>query len=296
MELIMKFSVSTYSFSQLMRNGKKTEKDLIPLTKEMGFDGIEFAEIHIPDGMKAADYAEQLREECEKVGITPVNYTIGANFLYPVGGTLESEIERLCKELDIAKILGVSGMRHDATGGWKSKDRKQRGFTDALPYLIEGCRKVTEYGESLGIRTMIENHGFFCQESSRVEQIVNGVSHTNFGLLFDMGNFLCADEDPIQAVGRLSPYVYHVHAKDFHFKSGDNIAPVNGFFKTRGGNYLRGAIIGHGCVPVLQCMSTLQDSGYDGFISVEFEGVEDAETGVEWGLNTLTRCDEVLKG
>lgn len=292
----MKFSVSTYSFSQLTQSGKKTEKELISLAKEMEFDGIEFAEINTPKGMEKPQYAAVLREECERVGITPVNYTIGANFLYPAGGTLDSEVERLQKELNIAKILGVSGMRHDATGGWKKADRMQRGFPEALPCLVEGCKKVTRYAKTLGIRTMIENHGYFCQESARVEQIVNGVNDDNFGILFDMGNFLCADEDPAQAVGRLAPYVYHVHAKDFHFKSGDGIAPVNGFFRTRAGNFLRGAIVGHGCVPVFQCMSTLLAEGYDGFISVEFEGIEEAEKAVEWGLDTLTRYKEILAG
>ncbi len=292
----MKFSVSSYSFSQLTKNGNKTEKDLISLAKKIGFEGIEFAEIHPPVSVDKTSYADELRNECERVGITPVNYTIGANFLYPVGRTLESEIERLKKEVDIAKALGVSGMRHDATGGWKKEVRNQRGFNEALPYSVQGCKEVSEYAHTLGIRTMIENHGFFCQESTRVEQIVNGVGHENFGLLFDMGNFLCADEDPVKAVGRLSQYVFHVHAKDFHFKSGDNIAPVNGFFQTRAGNYLRGAIIGHGCVPVFQCMSTLLRDGYDDFISVEFEGIEDAELAIEWGLDTLTRYNEVLAG
>lgn len=292
----MKFSVSSYSFSQLTRSGNKTEMELISLAKKIGFDGIEFAEIHPPAGMDKAEYAKELNSECERIGIKPVNYTIGANFLYPAGGTLESEIERLKKEVEIAKILGVSGMRHDATGGWKKEDRRQRGFNEALPILVKGCKAVTEYAGTLGIRTMVENHGFFCQESTRVEQLVNCVANENFGLLFDMGNFLCADEDPVNAVGRLSQYVFHVHAKDFHFKSGNNIAPVNGFFQTRAGNHLRGAIIGHGCVPVFQCMSTLLRDGYDGFISVEFEGIEDAEKAVEWGLDTLTRYDEILAG
>lgn len=292
----MKFSVSTYSFSQLTSKGEKTEKELIALAKEMEFDGIEFAEIHPPKGVSKENYAKELRDECEKVGITAVNYTIGAEFLYPRGGSVDSEVERLKKELDIAKILGVSGMRHDATGGWKNENRMQRGYNEALPYLVEGCKKVTEYGKTLGIRTMVENHGYFCQDSERVEKLINGVADENFGVLFDMGNFLCADEDPIFAVGRLAPYVFHVHAKDFHLKSGDSIAPTNGFFPSRAGNFLRGAIVGHGCVPVFQCMATLQRSGYDKFISIEFEGIEHAETGVEWGHNTLLRYRDVLAG
>ena len=68
---------------------------------------------------------------------------------------------------------------------------------------------------------MVENHGFFCQDSDRVELLVNKVAHKNFGLLVDMGNFLCVDEDPAVAVGRCAPYAFNVHVKDFIKKSGE---------------------------------------------------------------------------
>ena len=95
-------------------------------------------------------------------------------------------------------------------------------------------------------------------------------------------------------MGRLAPYAFHVHAKDFHKKSGNAPFFCDGFFKTRGGTYLRGAIIGHGDVPVYQCLSTLVANGYDGYVTVEFEGMEDPATGTTYGLNTLKRmCDSI---
>jgi sugar phosphate isomerase/epimerase len=134
---------------------------------------------------------------------------------------------------------------------------------------------------------MVENHGFFCQDSERVEMLVNGVNHENFGLLIDMGNFLCADEDPAKAAGRLAPYAFHVHAKDFHTKPGTGPNPGRGWFQSRGGNYLRGSIIGHGDVPVVQCINIIRKSGYSGNISIEFEGMEDPLTGISVGFENL---------
>ncbi|NLA76703.1 MAG: sugar phosphate isomerase/epimerase [Clostridiales bacterium] len=289
----MEFSVSTYSYSALVSRGDYTQFQLAELAKDMGFDGIEFTDLSVPDGMTKLDYAASLRAECARVGITPVNYTIGADFLYGSDGDIDREIERLRGEVDVAAVLGVSGMRHDATGGWRGEE-KHRGFDEALVRIIQGCREVTRYAKAKGIRTMMENHGFFCQESLRVERIVNGVGNENFGILLDMGNFLCADEAPEKAFGRLLPYVFHVHAKDFIFKSGDGAAPVGGFFGTRGGNYLRGTVIGHGIVPVTQCMRLLKNAGYNGFVSVEFEGVEDAQTGIGWGLEFLKNTYKTL--
>lgn len=282
----MKFSVSTYSLSGLVGENGVTEKDLIKIAKEIGFQGIEFAEIHTPDGQDKIEYAKELNEECKKVGITPVQYSIGADFL---NNDIEKEIERLKYEVDVACALGVTGMRHDGTPGFQGEDRKTKGFNEALPFLIKGCKAVTEYAKTKGIRTMMENHGYFCQDSDRVEKIVTGVNDSNFGLLLDMGNFLCADENPVVAFGKLMPYVSFVHAKDFHVKSGNNIAPADGFFTTRGGNHLRGAVLGHGDVPVFQCLSLAKNAGYDYFVTLEFEGHEEARMACEWGLNTLKK-------
>ena len=282
----MKFSISTYSLSGLVGKNGVTEKDLIKIAKEIGFQGIEFAEIHTPENKDKIEYAKELNEECKKVGITPVQYSIGADFL---NNDIGKEIERLKYEVDVASALGVTGMRHDGTSGFGGEDRKTKGFNEALPYLIKGCKAVTEYAKTKGIRTMMENHGYFCQDSDRVEKIVTGVNDSNFGLLLDMGNFLCADEDPVVAFGKLMPYVSYVHAKDFHVKSGNNIAPVDGFFTTRGGNHLRGAILGHGDVPVFQCLSLAKNAGYDYFVTLEFEGHEEPRMACEWGLNTLKK-------
>ncbi|MBQ8182399.1 MAG: sugar phosphate isomerase/epimerase [Clostridia bacterium] len=290
----MKFAVSSYSLSSLVNKGEKTEKELISLAKELGFDGIEFAEIHTPDGKDKREYAKELRAECEKQGVEAVQYSVGADFIYGSDGDLDKEIERLKEEVMVAVELGVKGMRHDATGGYKNEEKKYNGFSQALPRIIKGYRAVTEYAEKYGIRTMIENHGYFCQDSDRVESIITGVNHPNFGALIDMGNFLCADEDPVKAVSRLAPFTSYLHAKDFHIKSGNAFPPCDGFFKSRGGNFLRGAVLGHGDVPVFQVMNIIKDSGYDGYVTLEFEGHEDAVTACRWGLNTLRAICKAL--
>lgn len=41
----MKFALSSYSLYPLVKNGEMTEKELIKTAKDLGFDGIEFAEI-----------------------------------------------------------------------------------------------------------------------------------------------------------------------------------------------------------------------------------------------------------
>ena len=245
----MKTCVSSYSFQPMLSSGELTQFQLIGKVKEMGFDGIEFIDLMPEDGMTTEEYAKRLRDESEKKNLPIVNYTIGAELL---NRPLDEECERLFRQVDIAEILGASGMRHDATGGFNAPQSAYCGFDQALPTLIEGCRRVTEYAAEKGISTMVENHGYFAQDSDRVEKLVTGVANPNFGLLVDMGNFACADDPSDKAVGRVAKYAKHVHAKDFHIKSGSEPDPGRGFFRSRAGNYLRGAVIGHGNIPVAQ--------------------------------------------
>lgn len=281
----MKIGVSSYSFQQLISSGEETQLSIIAKAKEMGFDGIEFIDLAPPEGTSEEEYAQLLKEESDRVGLPITAYTIGANLLSDKG--LDAEVERVCRKIDVAEILGAKLLRHDAAWSVPENIKSHLGFEHLLPTLAEGCRRITEYAAVKGITTMIENHGFFCQDSERVEKIINAVSSPNFGVLIDMGNFSCADENSATAVGRLAPYAKHVHAKDFHIKSGNGLNPGKGFFKSRGGNYLRGSIIGHGDIPVYQCIQVLKSSGYDGWISVEFEGLENCIDGIEIGLENL---------
>jgi len=288
MIVFMKLSASTYSYSALTSNGQMTLWDCIQKTKEIGFDGIEFAGIGTAEeGCTVLDHAKKVREECVRVGLEITNYTIGADLLNGHGCKPEDEVARLKKEVDIAAALGAPGMRHDLTYGFNAGARAWRGFDTILPQLAESCRIITEYAASKGVRTMVENHGYFSQDSDRIERLVNAVAHENFGIICDMGNFLCVDEDPIIAVSRLAPYTFLAHAKDFHVKSGSEPNPGSGFFGSRGGNYLRGAIVGHGDVPVLQCLRILRNAGYNGYVSLEFEGMEDPILGVSVGFKNL---------
>ena len=167
----------------------------------------------------------------------------------------------------------------------KSKDSDDEGILSGFTTIVDPTKGIIE--------TMVENHGTFCQRSERVEKLINGVNDPNFGALIDIGNFACADEDNAVATGNLLPYAKHIHAKDFHIKSGNGADPGSGFFKSKGGNYLRGSIIGQGNVPVFQCLKLIKNSGYDRFLSVEFEGMEDCVKGISTGLENLKKYLEI---
>ena len=286
----MKLSVSSYSFSQYIRQGKMTQFDAIAKAKELGFEAIEFTDI---DGKEdyalQAENAHKLRLEADRLGMEINAYTIAGSLFQQTQAAMDAEVERLKKQVDITKILGAKIMRHDVTYAL-TKTGSGRSFDMQLPYIAQNARKITEYAAAQGIQTCTENHGVVAQDSDRLERLFNAVAHDNYGLLVDIGNFLCVDEDPIHAVSRVAPYAIHVHIKDMRVRN----TSVGSMTMTRGGNYLKGTVVGEGDVPVKQCLQIFKSVGYDGFVSLEYEGAEDCIAGISRGLaNTQQMLSEL---
>ena len=282
----MKIGVSSYSYSHHMQATGCDFFEVARLAKEHGFDAIEFLDLTKREQDETViDTAKALRKHCEELGIQIAAYTIGADLLNGRGGPAEEEVARLKGCVDICAALGAPVMRHDVAWGLPEGMTWEEG----IEVLIPRIREVTEYAAAKGVRTCTENHGFIYQDSNRVKMIIDGVNHPNYGWLIDIGNFICADEDNLSAVKVAAPYAFHVHAKDFLRKPAEAVAPGAGWFNTRGGNHVRGTVVGHGVVPVKECLDVIRESGYQGIVSLEFEGMEENIPAVKAGLDYLRR-------
>lgn len=286
----MKFSVSSYSYQQYINQGKMTQLDVVQKAAEMGFSGIDFTDLTPVANATLEEqlaYAKEIRNAAEQVGARVVAYTIGANLYRGSREEDDREVERLCRQLDVAAEMGATILRHDVCKAERVGDRTV-GFSQMLPVIAENARRVTEYAKTLGIRTCSENHGYVAQDSDRVEALWNAVAHDNYGLLIDVGNFACADDPSARAVSRLAPYAIHVHAKDFRiYPYGTAIPEGASTFLSRGCNRLEACVIGEGHIPVEQCLAILKRAGYDGYLTVEYEGAEDCISGIARGLSNL---------
>lgn len=284
----MKIGVSSYSFARYMREKGANYIDICNLAKEIGYDGIEFIDLDPAiSGKDVMATAKEIREHCAQIGLEVSAYTIGANFLKD---DPKAEVERVKGCVDVAAELGAKTMRHDAC--WGPRPTPRYTWRDAVAEIAPYIREVTEYAATKGIRTCTENHGQFIQSPERVEELIRTVNHPNYGWLVDMGNFICADCDSVEAVATAIPYAFHVHAKDFLLKKGCEFDPGMGWFKTRGQNYVRGTVVGHGVIPVYQCVNMFKAAGYEGYLSLEFEGMEDNLDALKAGYAYLRRCAE----
>ena len=278
-------SVSSYSFSQYLNDKRMNLFDCVEKAAQMGFSAIEFIDLPADRGMTEEEFAKKLAQKANECNIKISAYTIGSCLIKDTEEETRAEIERVKKKVDIAKILGAPVMRHDAYFA----QNKYRSFDLSLPELAQNIREIAEYGKTCGVKTMIENHGRICQDSDRVERIFNAVNHENFGLLVDMGNFMCADDIPYLAVSRLAPYAFHVHAKDFS-NCGYHKTPLAPYISSRGGAKLVPNVCGMGDVDVERCLSILKNAGYDGCVTIEYEGAMDCIAAIEMGLRNLNEA------
>lgn len=286
----MKLAVSTYSLSRWCREQNQPLEESIRRIADLGAQGVEFLAFAGPNDSHAdtLKQATKLRKLAESLKLGVAGYCVGANLLVPPERQAKV-VQRLKHEVDIAAELGVRSMRHDICPGFRDfPDFKgAQTFAAALKVVVPAIREVADHGQQRGLKTTLENHGFFMQAPQRVEKLLNTVDHPNFGLTIDMGNFLCVNADPVAAVRQLAKYVVMAHAKDFHVKHKGPDVPKVGWFETPTAIALRGAVVGHGAIDVPAQLKLLKRARYDGFLSLEFEGMENPIQAVEWGLNYL---------
>jgi sugar phosphate isomerase/epimerase len=125
---------------------------------------------------------------------------------------------------------------------------------DALPL-------VDRLSEEYGVLVAIHNHGrhHHYGRFEQIEEVFSRTSHRH-GLCLDTAWFLDAGCDPVEAIDVFRDRLYGVHLKDF-------------VFDDQGGH--QDVIIGRGGLDLPRFMRRLQDVGFDGYLSIEYEGDPD---------------------
>ena len=296
----MKIGLTSYSLNEDITTGKKTILDAMRFAAENGAEHMEI----VPFGFtlyddKTGEFNEpliaEIRALSSALSLPLSNYAVLANLLSDDAGERRAEVERLKRHIDVAHKLGVPMMRHDISSFRRPLElNTPLAFEKYFHYAVEGARELADYAAGYGITTLLENHGFFVNGSDRVIRLVDAVGRENYGLLLDTGNFACVDENTLVAVKKCAPYAKMVHLKDFYIRRADRLTGVGGLFRcdagswfsTNSGEYmLRGSILAQGDLDVWNTLKTIRDSGYDGYVSVEFEGMENGEVGSIVGMN-----------
>lgn len=285
----MNLGLSTYSLLDAIKAGEMNVLDVVAWIADNGGEHMEI----VPYGFSLVDnleLADQVRDKAKEVGIELSNYSMPANFVQDTEAAFEVEVVRVKEHVDLLDRMGMKHMRHDVTAFTLPPEKMTIAhFEKSLPQIIEGSRRIADYAAKFGITTTIENHGVAVQHSDRVQRVLQAVDRPNFKTTLDIGNFMCVDENSIVGVKKNLPYASLVHFKDFYFRTFDADPGGGKWFRTSNGNYLRGAIVGQGDIDIRKIIKLVKDSGYDGYLTLEFEGMEECKEACKIGMDNIRR-------
>ncbi len=287
----MKSCISLYSYWKPVRLGQMDQYEVIDRIKSLGIDAVELLMLDdaVPAGETMQSYAKKLYLHAKEAGLEVPILSMDSK-LYCADP--ERELEYLCSMVDVASECGIGLMRFDIAYRFLG-DEAVKNYKTVIGAVTPYIRRLADYAKEKGVKVISENHGRIIQDSYRVEELITTVDHENFGYLCDIGNFGGVDENCATAVSRLLPYICFIHAKDALERDGMAYDPGRGFSRTRGGKFRRATIFGQGVVPVYQILKSLKAFGYDGYVSLEYEGMEETLEAMEIGAENLKRmlCD-----
>ncbi|MGO4182427.1 sugar phosphate isomerase [Paenibacillus sp. FSL A5-0031] len=285
----MKIGLSSYSLLSAIKSGEMSILDAISWIAGNGGEHMEI----VPYGYTLVDnpeLADAVREKAKEVGIALSNYSMPANFVQDTEQLFEEEVARVKLHVDLVHRLGMNHMRHDVTAFTIPQEKMTiRWFEENLHLMVKGSQLIADYAAQYGITTTIENHGFSVQSSDRVQRVLHAVDRPNFKTTLDIGNFMCVDENSIIGVKKNLPYASLIHFKDFYFRPYDQHPGDGDWFLTSNGNYLRGAIVGQGDIEIRKIVKLIKESGYDGYMTIEFEGMEECKSASRIAMDNLRR-------
>ncbi len=268
----MKLGVSTYSYWHF-----KTEKvpieHVIEEAAKLDLDGIEI--LHRQMESEASSYLQKLKRHAFIHGLDLYALSIHQSFVSPEAEKRQKDINHTIHCLRLAHELGIPSIRLNS-GRWntiKSFDdlMKTEGKEPALPdyteedafdWVIASIEKCLPDAEKYGVILGLENHWGLTCTAEGVNRIVSAIDSEWLKVTMDCGNFLT---DPYDKLAQIAPEAVLVHAKTYYGE---------GEWYTLDLDYTK---IGE----------ILRDVGFQGYISIEFEGKEDAHTGVPKSVEML---------
>ena len=278
----------------------------IDYLKELGLDGIEI--IIETDGFKCSFPLEHKAEELEalKAKLDSVDLPVAA--LTPYLNLFNSldeaerqqECERFKRVIDIARTLKCKNIR--AYGG-KFVDGETDPDGRKKDALVRSMRELGDYCAPDGIRICLENHFGTMTTTARISMdLVKEIGHPNVGILYDQANlaFFPAEEYE-EAIDLQEGKIYYVHCKDLVYRYGVPEKPVFTMVShvNPDDRTVRSRIPGEGILDWHAIARKLHDTGYDGWLSLEYErrwGNQDLPDAVEGLPRAVAYMRKVLAG
>ena len=261
-----KISLAEWSLHRMLYSGELDHLEFCEIAREQfDLDAVEYVNSFFFDRAEDFDYLKEMKNRANDHGVSSLLIMCDneGDLGDPNQKAREKAVENHFKWMEAAKFLGCHSIRVNA--------KSEGTYEDQIRLASDGLRRLTEYGEKIGINTIVENHGGLSSNGKWLVSVMKEVDHPMCGTLPDFGNFKIKDGewyDRYTGVDELMPYAKAVSAKSHSFNWKGN--EINTDYK--------------------KMINIVLSAGYNGYIGIEFEGSEvDEIEGIQLTKNLMEK-------
>jgi sugar phosphate isomerase/epimerase len=241
-----------YSFLQYLDNGRMSMEDFIRKGVELGVTGVDMTAYWLKSRDSA--YLAGLRHVAFENAVPFSGAACGASMVQADAAKRAQALDEIKQWVDATDRLGASHLRIFA-------GRLPKGATleQAVAWTVETMKQACDYSSKKGITLGIEDHDGITQTAEVCLAIMRRVDSPFAGINLDIAHFIPSpSQDPYAQIEACAPYATHTHIHDAF----DDGTPID----------------------LDRVWRIFAKAGYKGYMSVEYEGKEDALVGVPKAL------------
>jgi sugar phosphate isomerase/epimerase len=264
----MEIAGYSYTWGPIIRPREIDYPKLFQWYRDRDINTIELYDPWIQD--KGDDHVQMITDTLAEYEMDPRICDVNCHVVSRDAGERQAGGERFRERLQVMNRIGVRialilpflpDYDTDFTPG-ECHEWLNAALSDSLPLANE-----------LGITLMIANLGFRGDIYGQADWVVDTCKALpDIRMVYDIGNFTMAGEDPVTALDKVFPYMIHVHFKDWITY---DVEEPGESWLGHGDKWYQGCRFGEGIVPIKATADRLKELGYDGFVSPEFEGPGD---------------------
>ena len=236
-----------YSYRGQLEAKKMSYEDLIRITADLGFEGLDTTVYWFPDTSDA--YLAGLRRTAHRNGISLYSVAVRVRLCQPTKELQDAEVESAKKWVDVAQKLGAGHVR--VFGGTVPKGVSE---AQAIAWAVEVMKPACAYAGTKGITLGIEDDGGLSTNAAPTIEIIKKTDSPWAGMNVDTGNF---PKNGYEQTAMSIPYAVSTHIKPYVTDAEGKRQPAD----------------------LDRLCNMFANGGYRGFVSLEYEE-KDPDIGV----------------
>ncbi|HZT31015.1 MAG TPA: sugar phosphate isomerase/epimerase family protein [Bryobacteraceae bacterium] len=266
---MMRLSCLTLSYGKQFNSGQMDIFRFLDTCRALNLDGVD---LHVRNlGGTERSHLKEIRRKCLDRGLTISSACVTTEF----GRSAEAipgEIEKAREAMEVGMFLGAPLLRV-FVGSAPSEAQREEAFRRG----VDALRRTAEIGAGLGMPVALQNHSGLTSTGDDMLRFYREVHHPNFTLLLDTGHFAGRD-------GPNGPRIAGLTYADY-YHSIEQVAPLTQFVRAK--LYDLDANGREKWIDYRRVFNILHGVHYNGFISLVYEGQEDAMAAIPRGARFL---------